>query len=154
MQTDFSDFSVTPLSFSAKVAIVQASFYEEMGEKLCRYTTQTLHEMNVTDISVFSVPGSLELPAVVSWLQNTGKYDGIIALGIVIKGGTNHYEIVTEESARGLMACSLTSSVPVINGVLGAYSAEDIAERLIKGKSFAKSLGEMMELKKQLTRNI
>lgn len=146
MQHNVSKEILIKVSFLARVAIVQASFYEDMGKTLLNYTKKALQESGIENISVFSVPGSLEIPAVVSQLQNSQKYDGIIALGLVIKGGTNHYEIVTEESARGLMQCSLSSSIPVINGILGAYSVEDIEDRLIKGKNFAKALVEMMEL--------
>lgn len=150
MQQNLENIIIPKISFPARVAIVQASFYEEMGNTLLQYTKEGLAESEISDITVFSVPGSLEVPAIVSQLQSSGKYDGIIALGLVIKGGTNHYEIVTEESARGLMLCSLASSVPIINGILGAYSEEDIAARLIKGKSFAKGLVEMMEMVKKI----
>ncbi len=151
MQQNLESLEIPKCSFLARVAIVQASFYEEMGNTLLNYTKESLQSAGVSEISVFSVPGSLELPAIVSQLQKSGKYDGVIALGIVIRGGTNHYEIVTEESARGLMLCSLQSPIPVINGVLGANSVEDIADRLIKGKGFAKGLVEMIELRKQIT---
>jgi 6,7-dimethyl-8-ribityllumazine synthase len=130
------------------IAIVQADFNRSFSDQLLDSCLEGFEEANfpLQNIQKFVVPGSLEIPAIVSQLQKSQKFSGILALGIVIRGGTNHYEIVTEESARGLMICSLSSKIPVINGILGGDNSTHISERIYKGKGFAKALLQMISL--------
>jgi len=134
------------------IAIVQADFNRKYSDELLESCLEELKNSGILfkNIQNFLVPGSLEIPAITRQLQNSGKFSGIITLGIVIKGGTNHYEIVTEETSRGLMQCSLSSNIPVINGVLGGNTKSQIEERLHKGKNFAQGILRMIELSKNI----
>ena len=144
------NFPIAPKD--SRIAIIHSEFNETLVLKLLQSTQKGLQKCHIKEknIDIFIVPGALEIPTIINQLQKKNIYDGIIALGIVIRGGTNHYEIVTEESARGLMQCSLSSSVPVINGILGGNNETEIQDRLIKGKGFAYGIIKMIQLKKNI----
>ena len=74
-------------------------------------------------------PGAFEIPVVVQGLANGGNYNAIIALGAVIRGATPHFDIVANESAKGLSAIALDHGIPVINGILTTDSIEQAIER-------------------------
>lgn len=135
-----------------RIAIVQADFNRHYSDEVLESCLEELKNSGIIleNIQNFLVPGSLEIPATMKQLQDSGKFSGVIGIGIVIKGGTNHYEIVTEETSRGIMQCSLTSPVPVINGVLGGNTKTQIEERLHKGKSFAQGLLKMIYISEQI----
>ncbi len=152
--SDYRPNPISPLSkkLNIKIAIVQADFNREYSDKLFSSALEGFEaaEISEENIQRIIVPGSLEIPAITKQLQNSGEFSGILALGIVIKGGTNHYEIVTEETSRGLMQCSLQSSIPVINGVLGGNNNPQIEERLSKGFGFAQGLISMIEISEKI----
>ena len=152
--SDYISSSLPEISSSEEIniAIVQADFNRNFSDRLLESCLEGFEELEfpLTNIQNFLVPGSLEIPAITKQLQNSGKFSGIIALGIVIRGGTNHYEIVTEETSRGIMQCSLESNIPVMNGVLGGNTKTQIEERLHKGKGFAQGIIKMIQLQKQI----
>lgn len=152
--SNYTNFQTIQAPNNTRIAIVKADFNKILSDELKKNCTQTLLECSVDEknISEFLVPGSLEIPGVVKQLQHSKKFDAIITLGIVIRGGTNHYEIVTEESSRALMNCTLESNIPVINGVLGGNSREDIEERMYKGKSFALGAVQMIKLQHEISK--
>ena len=131
-----------------RIAIVQSDFNRTRSDQLLDSCLEGFEESGfpLENIQKFIVPGSLEIPAVVKQLQQSKKFSGVLTLGIVIRGGTNHYEIVTEESARGLMLCSLSSPIPVINGGVGGDNNTHIEERIHKGKGFAQGLLKMIKV--------
>lgn len=81
------------------------------------------------DLTVVRVPGAFELPVVVRKLAGSGRYDGVVALGCVIRGDTPHFEYVAGECARGLQLAALETGVPVAFGVLTVESVEQALER-------------------------
>jgi 6,7-dimethyl-8-ribityllumazine synthase len=81
------------------------------------------------DLEVRWVPGSFELPVAARWAAESGRFDAVIALGCVIRGETEHFRLVADNSAQGLMRVSLDTGVPVLNGVLAAYDAGQAAAR-------------------------
>ena len=81
------------------------------------------------DLTVVRVPGAFELPVVVRKLAGSGRYDGVVALGCVIRGDTPHFEYVAGECARGLQLAALETGVPVALGVLTVESVEQALER-------------------------
>jgi 6,7-dimethyl-8-ribityllumazine synthase len=81
------------------------------------------------DLTVVRVPGAFELPVVVRKLAGSGRYDGVVALGCVIRGDTPHFEYVAGECARGLQRAALDTGVPVAFGVLTVESVEQALER-------------------------
>ncbi|MBI4133512.1 6,7-dimethyl-8-ribityllumazine synthase [Candidatus Uhrbacteria bacterium] len=116
---------------SARFAIIQARFNGEMTSAMRERCVETLRKNGVAQnrIDVFTVPGSLEIPVVAQKLAKTKKYAALIALGVIIKGDTYHFELVANECARGCMDVSLAHGVPVIFEVLATYSREQALAR-------------------------
>lgn len=138
-----------------KIAIIFSQFNHKYGDKLLFSTVETLKANGVSNIFIEKVPGALELPFVAKKLAQKKKYDVIIALGVVIKGDTYHFEIVSDESHRGLMSVSLNYNLPIIYGVICAYNIKQVAERcslkkMNKGKDFAIAAIEMALINKKL----
>jgi 6,7-dimethyl-8-ribityllumazine synthase len=103
-------------ALNAHVLIVEARFYDELTDELCSGAREALDRAGATYETV-AVPGALEVPAAIAVCEESGRFDGYVALGIVIRGETSHYDIVAGESARGLMELSL-DGLAVGNGIL------------------------------------
>lgn len=138
-------------------AIVCARFNGFVVESLLAGAIDTLKRSGVSDkdITVVKVPGAFELPVVVQNLAQSGNYSAIIALGAVIRGATPHFDIVANESAKGLSAVALDHGLPVINGILTTDSIEQAIERAgtkagNKGSEAAAGAIEMVSLFLQL----
>ena len=101
-------------------AIVVARFNGFVVESLLEGAIDTLKRSGVAEsaITVVRVPGAFEVPVVVQGLAQTGNYSAVIALGAVIRGATPHFDIVANESAKGLSAIALDHGIPIINGIL------------------------------------
>jgi len=134
----------------ARFLIVEARFYAHLNDLLLEGARAALEEAGHTHETI-TVPGALEIPAAVAMAAETGQYDGFVALGVVIRGETYHFEVVSNESARGLMALTL-DGIPIGNGIL---TVEDEAQALTrarpdeknKGGEAAKAAIAMLELK-------
>lgn len=111
----------------AKVLIVEARFYAHLNDLLLEGARVALQEAG-HDYEVITVPGALEIPGAVSLAVNAGEFDAYVALGVVIRGETYHFEIVAGESARGLMALAL-DGVPIGNGILTVENEEQALVR-------------------------
>lgn len=107
-------FKVPPLK--AHVLIVEARFYDDLTEELCAGAREALDRAGATHETV-SVPGALEVPTAIAISEETGRFDGYVALGVVIRGETAHYDIVAGQSARGLMDLCL-DGLAIGNGIL------------------------------------
>ncbi|MGE0279413.1 MAG: 6,7-dimethyl-8-ribityllumazine synthase [Rhizobiaceae bacterium] len=112
----------------AHLLIVEARFYDDLADALLAGAKAALDEAGAT-YDVITVPGALEVPAVISFAldaeMDEGKsYDGFVALGTVIRGETYHFEIVANESSRGLMNLSVNESIAVGNGILTTENLE------------------------------
>lgn len=117
---------------NARVAIAIARFNNFINDSLLQGAIDALKRIGqVADdnITVVWVPGAYELPLTARVLANTGKYDAVIALGTVIRGGTAHFEYVAGEASSGLGNVSLNSEIPVAFGVLTTESIEQAIER-------------------------
>jgi len=101
----------------ARFVIVEARFYDAIGDHLLNGAKAALEAAGAT-YEVVGVPGALEIPAAVRMLTADGNFDGAVALGCVIRGETYHFEIVANESSRGLMTISMEDFLPVGNGIL------------------------------------
>jgi 6,7-dimethyl-8-ribityllumazine synthase len=101
----------------ARVLIVEARFYDDIGDALLAGATAALDAAGAL-YERLSVPGALEIPAAVAMAWDSGRYDAIVALGCVIRGDTIHFEIVSQESARALMDLSVAWQIPLGNGIL------------------------------------
>ena len=134
----------------ARLLIVEARFYDHLGDLLLAGAKAALsgHEVDVV-----TVPGALEIPAAIALAAEAGRYDGFVALGVVIRGETYHFEIVAGESARGIMALTL-DGLAIGNGIL---TVENEAQALArarpdekdKGGEAAKAALAMMALKEK-----
>jgi 6,7-dimethyl-8-ribityllumazine synthase len=138
------------------VAIVWSRFNEDVVRELLTACDRELVNLGVapTDIDVVSVPGALELPLALQALalRTRGfgrRYDALVALGAVIRGETYHFEVVANESARGILEVQLETGVPVANAVLTTGTEEQARERAaIKGAEAARVAVEMANLLK------
>jgi len=101
---------------SKKVLIVEARFYEDMADALAEGAIAALDAAGVAYERI-AVPGVLEVPVAIKYAAETERYDGYVALGVVIRGETTHYEIVCNESARGLMELGIKDGLAIGNGV-------------------------------------
>ena len=119
------------LTKNLRIALICSQFNEQFTailEKKCRETLLQ-HGVPEQQIKSFAVPGALEIPVVAQKLAQTQQYDVLIALGLVLKGDTYHFELVANECARGCMDISIRQEIPVIMEVLAAYSLEQAAIR-------------------------
>ncbi len=112
-----------------KIAIVHAQFNDEITTRLLKAALKALDEENQKDCEVFGVPGSLELAPFIEHLVRQEKFDGYIALGVVIKGETHHFESVCEGTTYGLQKVSIKNDVPVMSGVLMCYQKDQALDR-------------------------
>ncbi len=108
--------STAAKKLKAHILIVEARFYGELCDELAKGAIAATERAGATWERI-AVPGALELPAVVAMASTTEKYDGYVALGCVLRGETTHYDIVANESARGLMELSL-EGLCIGNGIL------------------------------------
>lgn len=114
-----------------KVGIVISRFNELLSSRLLSGANDALtrHGVLADDIDVAWVPGAFEIPLVAKRLAATGRYDVVLALGVVIRGGTPHFEYVAAEVSKGVASASLDTGVPVMFGVITADSIEQAVER-------------------------
>lgn len=142
-----------------KFALVVARFNSFVVEHLVDGAVDALErhgEVNEQDITIVRVPGAYELPLVAQKLAATGKYDGIIALGAVIRGSTPHFDFVAGECNKGLAQVSLQHSIPVAFGVITTDTIEQAIERSgtkagNKGAEAALTALEMVNVCDQIT---
>lgn len=120
----------------ARVLIVEARFYAHLNDLLLEGARTALQEAG-HDYEVVTVPGALEVPGAISLAADSGQYDAYVALGVVIRGETYHFEIVSNESARGIMALAL-DGLPIGNGIL---TVEDEAQALVRADPAQKDKG-------------
>ena len=134
----------------AKFLIVEARFYDHLNDMLIAGARAALEEAGHGHDTI-TVPGALEIPGAIGIAAESGRYDGYVAIGVVIRGETYHFEIVAGESARGLMALSM-DGLAIGNGIL---TVENEAQALVradsgqkdKGGEAAKAAIAMLELK-------
>jgi 6,7-dimethyl-8-ribityllumazine synthase len=134
-----------------RIAIVWSRFNEEIVRQLLTACDKQLVELGVSadDIYVMSVPGALEIPLALQTLalERRGfgrRFDALVALGCVVRGETYHFEVVANESARGILDVQLETGVPVANGVLTVSTDEQaLARASVKGAEAARVAVEM-----------
>ena len=112
----------------ARFVIVEARYYEAVGEMLLNGAKAALDAAGAT-YDIVNVPGALEIPAAVRMLCADGEFAGAVALGCVIRGETHHFDIVANESSRGLMFVSIEDLLPVGNGILTVENEEQAIVR-------------------------
>lgn len=138
-----------------RVGIVAARYNTELVDALLVQVEKYLRESGVRAgaIEVWRVPGSNEVPVAVQGMLRAGERDAVIALGVLIRGGTIHYELIAYASAIALQHAALGSAVPVINGIVVAENEEQARERCLgavnRGAEFAWAALEMATLRRR-----
>ena len=143
----------------ARILVVEARFYDDIADALLAGAMQALAEAQA-EVDRISVPGSLEIPGAIAIAVDAARkrrrpYDGVVALGCVIRGDTIHFEIVSHQSARGLMDLSIARGLPIGNGIITVDTeAQAIArarmEEQDKGGDAARAALALIDLKRQL----
>jgi 6,7-dimethyl-8-ribityllumazine synthase len=140
-----------------RLVIVAARFNSFVVEHLVNGATDTIvrHGGRSDDLTVVRVPGSYEIPLACKKLAETGRFDGIVALGAVIRGATSHYDLVCAETAKGISAVQMEFGIPVAFGVLTTDTIEQAVERAgtkagNKGCDAAMAVIEMVSLGREV----
>lgn len=140
-----------------KIAVVVADFNSTVTSQLKEGAVSTLVKFGVNEdqVDVYHVPGAFEIPFATKKLLATGKYDGIMTLGAVIKGETDHYDLICQNITNGIMQLNMQGEVPVTFGILTTDNIEQAMQRAglkmgNEGASTAQSLLEMISLSKQI----
>lgn len=143
-----------------RILIVEARFYDDLADALLEGATQALTAFGA-EYDVVTVPGALEIPGAIAFAEEGGHrpagkhYDGYVALGCVIRGETYHFEIVSNESARGIMDLTVGKRLCIGNGILTTEDDEQAWARARvsegdKGGGAARAALTMIDLKQQL----
>jgi 6,7-dimethyl-8-ribityllumazine synthase len=136
----------------SRFLIVEARFYDHLNDMLIAGAKGALEEAG-HHAEVLTVPGALEVPGAIALAAESGRYDGFVALGVVIRGETYHFEIVAGESARGIMALTM-DSLAIGNGILTVENeAQAIARadpaQLNKGAGAAQAAMALLEIREK-----
>jgi 6,7-dimethyl-8-ribityllumazine synthase len=129
-----------------RVGIVASRFNEDIAGELLRRAKAEAERLGA-EVSVTSVPGALEIPLALQWLAQLQRFDALVAIGCVIRGETYHFEIVANESARGVTDVSLEFGVPIGNGILTTEDEAQARARLDKGAEAVRVAVEMAQLR-------
>jgi 6,7-dimethyl-8-ribityllumazine synthase len=143
----------------ARILVVEARYYDDIADLLLAGAMNELKGAGA-EVELISVPGSLEIPIAIALaldaaMKKRRPYDGVVALGCVIRGDTIHFEIVSNESARGLMDLAISRNVPIGNGIITVNTeaqafARARTEEQDKGGDAARAALTLMRLKRQL----
>ena len=120
----------------AQFLIVEARFYAHLNDQLIEGARQAL-EAKGHSVEVLTVPGALEIPGAIALAAESGRYDGFVGIGVVIRGETYHFEIVAGESARGIMALTM-DGIAIGNGIL---TVENEAQAQVRADPAQKNKG-------------
>ena len=135
----------SPLS----IGIVMSRFNPAIGESLLTACVAELRRLGLADhsIEIATVAGALEIPVTLQALAHSKRFDALIALGAVIRGETYHFEVVSNDSSRGILEVQLDTGVPIANGVLTCNTDEQaLARTAEKGADCARTAVEMAHL--------
>ncbi len=131
-----------------RVLMVEARFYEDIADALAQGALAVLEPD--LEVERLAVAGALEIPGAIAMAAASGQYHGFLALGCVIRGETFHFEIVSGESARGLMDLTIDQRLPIGNGILTVENRDQAMARAVdrnKGGEAAQALIGMMSLR-------
>jgi 6,7-dimethyl-8-ribityllumazine synthase len=129
-----------------RLGIVASRFNEAIAGELLKRAREEAGKLGI-EFDEKSVPGALEIPIALQWMAQSGRYDALVALGAVIRGETYHFEVVCNESARGVMDVALEFGLPVANGILTTEDEAQARARLDKGAEAVRVAVEMAKLR-------
>ena len=134
-----------------RLGIVASRFNDALASKLLERAQREAKKLGAQS-SVVSVPGALEIPLALQWMAQSGRFDALVAIGAVIRGETHHFEIVANESARGVMEVALECGLPIANGILTTEDEAQAEARLEKGAEAVRVAVEMAKLRATLSK--
>ena len=141
----------------AEYALVVATFYEDLAERLVNSATEAFaeHDVSPASLHTFDVPGAFELPLAAKLCAESGRFDGVACLGVVIRGETDHYEFVSAEAARGIQDVQISTGVPCAFGVITCDTREQAEARTggdvrDQGRNAALAVLRMAALRREL----
>ena len=152
-QDSIKEYDPTLDGTGLKVGIVMSRFNIDICEGLLSACCLELARLKVAknDILLVNVPGALEHPLALQKMAQSGKFDALIALGAVVRGETYHFEVVSNESSRGILDVTLNTGVPIANAILTVETEEQAHVRMHeKGKDAARVAVEMANLLKRI----
>jgi len=132
-----------------RIGVVHSRFNEGICQALLESARAELARAGA-EAEFVSVAGALEIPLALQWLAQSGRFDALAAIGAVIRGDTYHFEVVANESARGIMDVALETGLPVANGVLTTDTEEQALARREKGAEAVRVALEMARLRQAL----
>ena len=138
-----------------KIGIVQACFTEEIGSQLLEACVDELGKLGVAseNIKLAKVPGALEVPITLQAFAHTEQFDALIALGVVIRGETYHFELVANESGAGVSKVALDFNIPIANAILTTEDDDQALSRTqVKGREAAVVAVQMANLLKDIAK--
>ncbi|HEX6689872.1 MAG TPA: 6,7-dimethyl-8-ribityllumazine synthase [Burkholderiales bacterium] len=135
-----------------RLGIVASRFNEEITAELLKRARDEARRLGV-QFDEKSVPGALEIPLALQWMAQSGRYDALVAVGAVIRGDTYHFEVVCNESARGVTEVALESGLPIGNGILTTNDEAQAKARLDKGAEAVRVAIEMAKLRAGMHEN-
>jgi 6,7-dimethyl-8-ribityllumazine synthase len=132
-----------------RIGVVHSRFNEEICNALLETARAELKKAGAAAEFV-AVAGALEIPLALQWMAQSGRFDALAAIGAVIRGDTYHFEVVSNESARGVMDVALETGLPVANGILTVDTEEQALARKDKGAEAVRVAIEMARLRQDL----
>jgi len=135
-----------------RLGIVASRFNEEIAGELLKRARAEAGKLKL-EVTVQTVPGALEIPLALQWMAQSGRFDALVGVGVVVRGDTYHFEVVSSESARGLMDVALQTGLPIANGILTLDDEAQAAARLDKGAEAVRVAVEMAKLRAALSEN-
>ena len=133
-----------------RIGVVHSRFNEEICNALLETARAELRKAGA-EAEFVAVAGALEIPLALQWMAQSGRFDALAAIGAVIRGDTYHFEVVANESARGLMDVALETGLPVANGILTVDTEAQALARKDKGAEAVRVALEMARLRQDLT---
>ena len=133
-----------------KICIISSNFYPKITKMLIDGATKVLNKKKIKSFKIVNVPGTYEIPVVLSNLQN--KYDGFIVLGCVIKGETPHFDFISKSVIDGIMNLSIEHKKPIGNGIITCLNRKQAFARQKKGQEAAAALLSVLNQVKRSTK--
>ena len=128
-----------------KICIVISTYNSDITEKLYLNAKEELDKSSLKKIDIVKVPGSFEIPVVISKLAK--KYDGFIAIGCVIKGETANFDLISKAITNGIMEISISQKKPIGNAIITSFNRAQALKRFNRGKEAAQAILEVLNIK-------
>jgi 6,7-dimethyl-8-ribityllumazine synthase len=148
------DQSLSASVAGARVAIVQGAWHKEHSDRMVAVSREMLEGAGCENVDVYLVPGVYEIPLTAKKLAKTGRYDAIIVYGIIVKGDTDHYEVLLQTNIRELGRVMYDYEVPIIMEILPVFKIEDAVARTMgdgnKGIEAAQATIDIIALYRRL----